>query len=55
MAHGDAGNGYLSVGDFFLITSGANYTVSSSVKSAPYILYRPSSSVASEVELQGRY
>ncbi len=55
MAHSDAGNGYLNVGDFFLITSGANYTFSSSVTSTPYILYQQSSSVASRVELQGRY
>jgi hypothetical protein len=49
------GNGYLDVGDFVLITSGTNYTFSSSATCSFYLLYEPSASLASEVELQGRY
>lgn len=49
------GNGYLDVGDFVLITSGTNYTFSSSVTYTLYLLYEPTSSLASEVALQGRY
>jgi hypothetical protein len=50
-----AGNGYLNVGDFILITSDTNHTSRSSVTFTLYVLYQPSSSLASEVELQGRY
>ncbi len=50
-----AGNGYLNIGDFILITSGANYTFNSSVTYSLYVLYQPSSNLALEVELQGRY
>ena len=50
-----AGNGYLNVGDFILITTGTNHTFSSSLTYTLYMLYQPTSSLASEVELQGRY
>ena len=50
-----AGNGRLNVGDFILITSGTDYTFSSSVTYTLYMLYQPSGSLASEVVLQGRY
>jgi hypothetical protein len=50
-----AGNGYLNVGDFILITTGTDHTFSSSATYTLYMLYQPTSSLASEVELQGRY
>jgi hypothetical protein len=49
------GNGCLDVGDFVLMTSGTNYTFSSSVTYTLYLLYEPTESLASEVVLQGRY
>jgi hypothetical protein len=55
MVHNDAGNEHLNVGDFFLITSGADYAFSSTMTFPSYVLYRPSSSVASEVELRGSH
>ena len=50
-----AGNGHLNVGDFILITTDTNYTFSSSVTYTLYMLYQPTSNLASEVALQGRY
>jgi hypothetical protein len=50
-----AGNGHINFGDFILITSGTNHTFSSSVTYSLYMLYQPTGSLASEVELQGRY